>query len=163
VQFVFLGSGEKWAEGFFSDIASKYPEKFALYVGYNNELSHQIEAGSDMFLMPSLFEPCGLNQIYSLRYGTLPIVRATGGLDDTIDNYNPADNSGTGFKFESATHDALYHTVKWAIDVWRDEPEAFMEMQKRAMEARYSWKVAAKGYETVYYWTLNSHTIDKYR
>ncbi len=163
VQFVFLGTGEKWAEEFFSDMAARYPEKFALYVGYDNALSHQIEAGSDMFLMPSLFEPCGLNQIYSLRYGTLPIVRATGGLDDTIENYDPVHNSGTGFKFELPTHDALYHTVKWAIDVWKYEPEAFREMQKRAMKARYSWEEAAKGYEAVYYWTLNNREVNNYR
>ena len=162
-QFVFLGTGEKWAEGFFSDIAARYPDKFAVYVGYDNTLAHQIEAGSDLFLMPSLFEPCGLNQIYSLRYGTLPIVRATGGLDDTIENYDPVRDTGTGFKFQWATHDALYHTVRWAVDVWHNEKEAFANMQKRAMEARYSWEEAAKGYETVYYWIIANREINQYR
>lgn len=162
-QFVFLGTGEKWAEGFFSDISARYPEKFAVYVGYDNTLAHQIEAGSDFFLMPSLFEPCGLNQIYSLRYGTLPIVRATGGLDDTIDNFDPVHRTGTGFKFEWATHDALYHTVLWAVDTWHNEKSAFQEMQKRAMEARYSWEEAAKGYEAVYYSILINREITRYR
>ncbi len=162
-QFVFLGTGEKWAEGFFSDISARYPDKFAVFVGYDNTLAHQIEAGSDLFLMPSLFEPCGLNQIYSLRYGTLPIVRATGGLDDTIENYDSVHNTGTGFKFEWETQEALYHTVHWAVDVWHKEKEAFTEMQKRAMEARYSWETAAKGYETVYYWILVNREITQYR
>ena len=162
-QFVFLGTGEKWAEGFFSGVAARYPEKFAVYVGYNNTLAHQIEAGCDLFLMPSLFEPCGLNQIYSLRYGTLPIVRATGGLDDTIENYNAVDGTGTGFKFEWTTHDALYHTVRWAVDVWHRDREGFSEMQKRAMKARYSWEEAAMGYETVYYWILINREIARYR
>ena len=111
IQIVMLGAGEKWAEHYFSDIASKYPDKFGCFIGYRNDLAHQIEAGSDMFLMPSLFEPCGLNQIYSLRYGTLPIVRATGGLDDTIENYQNDQTNGTGFKFYDATADALVGTV----------------------------------------------------
>ncbi len=162
-QFVFLGTGEKWAEGFFSNIAARYPDKFAVHVGYDNTLAHQIEAGSDLFLMPSLFEPCGLNQIYSLRYGTLPIVRATGGLDDTIENYDPVHWKGTGFKFDWATHDALYHTVHWAVDTWHNEKAAFTDMQKRAMEARYSWEEAAKGYETVYYSILINRKITQYR
>jgi starch synthase len=162
-QYVFLGTGEKWAEGFFSDISARYPEKFAVYIGYDNTLAHQIEAGSDLFLMPSLFEPCGLNQIYSLRYGTLPIVRATGGLDDTIDNYDPVHGTGTGFKFEWATHDALYHTVRWAVDTWHHDKLAFKEMQQHAMEARYSWEEAAKGYEAVYYSILINREITRYR
>ncbi|MEA3490752.1 MAG: glycogen/starch synthase [Campylobacterota bacterium] len=163
VQFVFLGTGEKWAEGFFSEISARYPDKFAIHVGYDNELAHQIEAGSDLFLMPSLFEPCGLNQIYSLRYGTLPIVRATGGLDDTIENYDPVHNTGTGFKFEFPTEEALYHTIKWSVDVWHNDKVSFAEMQKRAMEARYSWEEAAKGYETVYNWILINREIKQYR
>jgi starch synthase len=144
VQIVMLGTGEKWAEGFFSDIAGRYPDRFACYIGYSNELAHVIEAGSDLFLMPSLFEPCGLNQIYSLRYGTLPIVRATGGLDDTIQNYDPAAKTGNGFKFEWATHDALYHTVKWAADTYRYDRDAYEIMQRTAMQARFDWESAAK-------------------
>jgi len=163
VQIVMLGAGERWAEVYFGEIALRFPHRFALHVGYSNALAHQIEAGSDLFLMPSLFEPCGLNQIYSLRYGTLPIVRATGGLDDTIENYDPMTGEGTGFKFDFATPDALYHTVKWAVDTWRYVPEHFEQMQRRAMEARYSWEEAARAYEDLYYHALLQRRIDNYR
>ena len=149
-QFVFLGTGEKWAEGFFSDVAAKFPDRFACHTGYSNELAHRIEAGSDLFLMPSLFEPCGLNQIYSLRYGTLPVVRATGGLDDTIDNYDAAAGTGTGFKFWHATSEALYHTLKWAVETWRNYPEAIDEMQQRAMHMRFDWERSARQYVDVF-------------
>jgi starch synthase len=150
IQIVMLGAGEKWAEHYFSDIASKYPDKFGCFIGYRNDLAHQIEAGSDLFLMPSLFEPCGLNQIYSLRYGTLPIVRATGGLDDTIENYQNDQTNGTGFKFYDATSDALTGTVKWAVDVWHNDSSGFAQMRQNAMAKRYDWSVAAKEYEAVY-------------
>ena len=150
IQIVLLGAGEKWAEHFFSDVASKYPEKFACYIGYQNDLAHQIEAGSDLFLMPSLFEPCGLNQIYSLRYGTLPIVRATGGLDDTIENYQSESKSGTGFKFYDATPEALSGTVKWAVDTWYHDRAGFDQLRRNGMSKRFDWKEAAKGYEDLY-------------
>jgi len=150
VQIVLLGAGEKWAEHFFSDVASKYPEKFACYIGYQNDLAHQIEAGSDLFLMPSLFEPCGLNQIYSLRYGTLPIVRATGGLDDTIENYHSESKTGTGFKFYDATPEALSGTVKWAVDVWYNDKGGFDQLRRNAMAKRFDWSEAAKGYDDLY-------------
>ena len=151
IQIVLLGTGEKWAEHFFGDVAGKYPQKFACHIGYNNAIAHQIEAGSDMFLMPSLFEPCGLNQIYSLSYGTLPIVRATGGLDDTIENFDPETGGGTGFKFNDATPDALYNTIKWAQDTWYDRRDQFTAMQQRAMRRHFGWDGSAKAYETVYY------------
>ncbi|WP_345986879.1 glycogen synthase GlgA [Sulfurimonas sp. HSL1-2] len=150
IQIVLLGTGEKWAEYFFSDVAAKYPDKFACYIGYRNDLAHRIEAGSDMFLMPSLFEPCGLNQIYSLRYGTLPIVRATGGLDDTIVNYGGDQQSGTGFKFDFATPDALSNTVKWAVETWYEDPDAIDQMRLNAMEQRFDWEVAAEAYSDIY-------------
>ncbi len=149
VQMVFLGSGEKWAEGFFSDVASYYPN-IGTYIGYSNELAHKIEAGSDLFLMPSIFEPCGLNQIYSLRYGTLPIVRAVGGLDDTIENFDPLTKSGDGFKFYDATKEALFGTVKWAVDTWMGDKEGVAAMIDTAMRQRFSWERSAKEYEKVY-------------
>ena len=149
-QYVLLGRGEKWAEGFFSDVARRFPDRFACYIGYSNELAHKIEAGSDLFLMPSLFEPCGLNQIYSLRYGTLPIVRATGGLDDTIENFDPFTKRGTGFKFWEASRNALFNTVKWAVDVWKNDKEAIKKMQQEGMRKRFSWENSAKEYEKVY-------------
>lgn len=151
IQIVLLGAGEKWAEHFFSDISGRYPHKFGCYIGYRNDLAHQIEAGSDLFLMPSLFEPCGLNQIYSLRYGTLPIVRATGGLDDTIENYHNDGKHGTGFKFYDATPDALINTVGWAVYTWYNDPSGFKAMRANAMEKRFDWSGAAKEYEALYY------------
>jgi starch synthase len=151
IQIVLLGAGEKWAEHFFSDISGRYPHKFGCYIGYRNDLAHQIEAGCDLFLMPSLFEPCGLNQIYSLRYGTLPIVRATGGLDDTIDNYGNDGVHGTGFKFYDATPEALVNTVGWAVYTWYNDREGFLRMQRNAMEKRFDWHTAAQEYEALYY------------
>lgn len=148
--FVMLGTGEKWAEGFFRDVAARYPDRFAVHVGYSDELAHKIEAGSDMFLMPSLFEPCGLNQIYSLRYGTLPIVRATGGLDDTIVNYDAGSGEGTGFKFYEASAEALANTVQWAVNVYRDSREDFDRMRDRAMRLRFDWERSARKYMEVY-------------
>jgi len=150
IQIVMLGAGEKWAEHYFSDIARMYPEKFGCFIGYRNDLAHQIEAGSDLFLMPSLFEPCGLNQIYSLRYGTLPIVRATGGLDDTIENYHNDGEHGTGFKFYDATPDALINTVGWAVHTWYNDRDGFVQMQRNAMSQRYDWNGAAREYESLY-------------
>ncbi|MDP3587867.1 MAG: glycogen/starch synthase [Sulfuricurvum sp.] len=151
IQIVMLGAGEKWAESFFSHIAAIYPDKFSCFIGYRNDLAHQIEAASDLFLMPSLFEPCGLNQIYSLRYGTLPIVRATGGLDDTIENYQNDSSNGTGFKFYDATTDALINTVGWAVHTWYNDPNGFRQMQHNAMSRRFDWDVAGREYEALYY------------
>jgi len=149
VQVVMLGTGEKWAEKFFRDI-SYHRLNFGVHVGYDNTIAHKIEAASDMFLMPSLFEPCGLNQIYSLRYGTLPIVRATGGLDDTIINFDESHKKGNGFKFYDATHDALYFTILWAVNVYYKDNKAFKAMQKRAMKEYFGWDRAAQSYIDVY-------------
>jgi len=150
IQIVLLGTGESWAESFFSDIALQYPEKFASFIGYKNDLAHQIEAGSDFFLMPSLFEPCGLNQIYSLRYGTLPIVRATGGLDDTIENYQPFTGYGDGFKFYEASDIALLNTVKWAVDTYYNDKEGMAHLIQNAMQKRFSWAESAQAYQEMY-------------
>ena len=154
IQIVLLGTGEKWAENFFNHIASIYPGKFGTYIGYKNDLAHQIEAGSDFFLMPSLFEPCGLNQIYSLRYGTLPIVRATGGLDDTIENYQPYTGRGDGFKFYEASSEALYGTVKWAVDTYYNDAEGIKQLIENAMKKQFNWEVAAQSYEEMYLYSL---------
>ncbi len=163
IQIVMLGTGERWAAEFFSDIASKFPEKFALYVGYRNDLAHRIEAGSDFFLMPSLFEPCGLNQIYSLRYGTLPIVHATGGLDDTIENYEPYTGRGDGFKFYEASADALYNTVKWAVDTYVYDKGGMEHLIRNGMMKRFDWEVAAKGYEEMYFGALEARFGHRHR
>ncbi|MDX1808870.1 MAG: glycogen synthase GlgA [Sulfurospirillaceae bacterium] len=157
MQIVMLGTGERWAEFYFGETAAKHQDKFGLHVGYNDALAHKIEAGSDMFLMPSLFEPCGLNQIYSLRYGTLPIVRATGGLDDTIVNFESSNPKSNGFKFYEASAGALYNTIKWAIEIYNNNKSDFLEMRERAMQMRFNWDKAAQSYEEVYRFALDKH------
>jgi starch synthase len=150
VQVALLGSGEVWTHFYFGSLPAQYPGKIASYIGYNNELAHKIEAGSDFFLMPSRFEPCGLNQMYSLRYGTLPIVRATGGLNDTVDNFDERTLEGTGFKFYDLTPDALFNTVGWAVHTYYNRKDAMDIMIKRAMGKRFSWEDAALKYEELY-------------
>jgi starch synthase len=118
-------------------------------VAYDNVLAHKIEAGADMFLMPSHYEPCGLNQIYSLRYGTVPIVRATGGLDDTIDPWDPRTKKGTGFKFTEYTGEALLRTTHQAMQVYRD-PASWQKVMRNGMSKDFSWRVAAREYVRVY-------------
>ena len=161
IQIVMLGTGEKWAEHYFSEAAGRHSGRFGLHIGYSDQLAHKIEAGCDLFLMPSLFEPCGLNQIYSLRYGTLPIVRATGGLDDTIENFNEEHKYGNGFKFHMATNEALYYTVLWAVRIYYSEPEVFKEMQKYAMEMHFGWDYAAASYEDVYRYVIAKRRVFK--
>src|SRR6202035_2659569 len=116
-----LGTGDRRYEELFSALATDFPGRVGAKIAYDNTLAHLVEAGSDMFLMPSRYEPCGLNQIYSLRYGTVPIVRATGGLDDTIENFDPSTQQGTGFKFDAYTGQALVDTVRAAIRTYRDQ------------------------------------------
>jgi starch synthase len=150
VQFAILGSGDKSLEWYYGGLPARYPGEVGCFIGYNNELAHWIEAGSDFFLMPSLFEPCGLNQIYSLRYGTLPIVRATGGLEDTVQQYDEATGTGTGFKFwEPGTH-AIYHTVGWAVSTYYDRKHHIQEMVRNAMGQNFSWKRSAQRYMEAY-------------
>ncbi len=150
VQFVVLGSGEKSLESYFGDLPARYPGRIGSFIGYNNELSHLIEAGADFFVMPSLYEPCGLNQMYSLKYGTLPIVRAVGGLEDTVQNYNEADGSGTGFKFWEPSAAALYYSLGWAVSTYFDRREHIVKMIKTGMAKDFSWKRSAKAYVALY-------------
>ena len=121
VIMVVLGSGDKVYEEMFVRLSRQFPHKFALKIAYDNTIAHKIEAGSDMFLMPSRYEPCGLNQIYSLKYGTVPIVRATGGLDDTIEHWNARTGKGTGFKFADYTGEALLMTIREALRAFQDQ------------------------------------------
>ena len=146
---VALGSGDPQYEKLFVALAQKFPSKVGAKIAYDNTLAHKIEAGADMFLMPSRYEPCGLNQIYSLRYGTVPIVRATGGLDDTIVQYNSKSGDGTGFKFDAYTGRALLECVRTAIRVHRD-PAAWHAIQSAGMAKDFSWKTSAGAYVTVY-------------
>ena len=149
-QFALLGTGEIWAHFYFGGAPVMFPKKIGVNIGYNNELAHKIEAGSDFFLMPSRFEPCGLNQMYSLRYGTLPIVRATGGLDDTVENFNEKTWEGTGFKFGDLTEEALFSTVGWAVYTYYNNKNAMKRLINRAMKKRFTWEESAKKYEDVY-------------
>jgi starch synthase len=150
VQFAILGSGEKDLEYFFYNLPSRYPGKAGSFIGYSNELSHLIEAGSDFFLMPSLYEPCGLNQIYSLKYGTLPIVRAIGGLEDTVENYDEKTGEGTGFKFYESSANAIYYTVGWAVSTYYDRKNHLQKLIKNAMSKHFSWEDSAKKYIELY-------------
>lgn len=143
-QMIVLGSGDPSYHNFFEWLRRSYPDQVGIYIGYNNELAHRIEAGADIFLMPSLFEPCGLNQIYSLKYGTLPIVRLTGGLADTIqDGVN-------GFTFFDFNAHFFFDTVNRAIDVYRNNPERWTEMMITAMAQDFSWNRSAAKYLDVY-------------
>ncbi|MBT3391508.1 MAG: glycogen synthase GlgA [Chloroflexi bacterium] len=150
VQLVLLGSGDKALEQFFSDLPKRFPGRAGSYIGYNNEVAHWIEAGSDMFLMPSRYEPCGLNQIYSLKYGTLPVVRATGGLEDTVEQYDENTGTGTGFKFSEASAHAVYYSVGWAVSTYYDRREHWDAMVQQAMQQRFSWEDSARAYEKAY-------------
>jgi starch synthase len=151
VQFVILGSGEGHYESYFGDLPRRYGGSIGSYIGFDNRRAHLIEAGCDFFLMPSLFEPCGLTQMYSQRYGTLPIVRATGGLDDTVDQYDESTGGGTGFKFWDATEDALYYTVGWAVSTFYDRPHHIEGMVRRGMERDFSWQHQTHEYEITYH------------
>lgn len=153
-QVVVLGSGDRRAEDYLSNRSHHGSDRFRAWIGFNEALSHRIEAGADLFLMPSRFEPCGLNQMYSQRYGTLPIVRATGGLDDTVENFDPNAGTGTGFKLWDLSPDALVETVRWAVDTWRQQPDQFRAMQHRAMRKHWGWDAAAARYTDVYRWAL---------
>ena len=148
-RFVVLGTGEPAFEAMWRRLAAQFPDRIGVHVGFDEGLSHLIEAGSDLFLMPSRFEPCGLNQMYSLRYGTLPLVRATGGLDDTVENYDPYTGRGTGFKFWEASGPAMIDTLRWALRVY-DHPEVWQRLQRAAMAGDFSWERSAAAYVEVY-------------
>jgi starch synthase len=144
-----LGSGDRLYEEMFMRLARRVPEKVAVRVAYDNALAHKIEAGADMFLMPSRYEPCGLNQIYSLKYGTVPIVRATGGLDDTIEPWDQRAKKGTGFKFQEHTGEALLRTIHQAFQVYRD-PTSWQRLMRNGMAKDFSWRVSAREYVRAY-------------
>jgi starch synthase len=146
---VALGNGDKTYEDLFLKLAKQFPQKIAVKVAYDNAIAHKIEGGSDMFLMPSRYEPCGLNQIYSLKYGTVPIVRATGGLDDTIEHWDPRTGKGTGFKFTDYNGEALLLTIKDALRAFRDQA-SWQQLMRNGMSKDFSWGASAKEYIRVY-------------
>jgi starch synthase len=149
-QYVVLGSGDPAIESALAALQKKFPNRLALRVGYDDPLAHQIEGGCDLYVMPSLFEPCGLNQLYSLRYGTVPIVRATGGLDDTIVDFEPRSRSGTGFKFEPYSAAALGVSWRRALATYRGSPTDFTALARRGMAQDFSWTASARRYVEVY-------------
>jgi len=150
IQLAVLGAGEAADENFFRWLARAHPGRVAAEIGYSEELSHRIQAGSDFFLMPSLFEPCGLSQLYALRYGSLPVVHATGGLEDTIEQYNEGEGRGTGFKFYAPTAEAFGDAIAWAVDTWYERPSHVTQMREQAMRVRFDWETSARRYVDVY-------------
>ena len=148
--FIALGAGAKEYEDFLQRWHDSASQRVGIYKGYAGEpLAHQIEAGADMFLMPSLYEPCGLNQMYSMRYGTVPIVRATGGLDDTVENFDPARGTGSGFKFHPYTAPALLEKIREALYFY-GQPEQWRQIQRNGMTRDNSWSAAAGKYLEIY-------------
>jgi starch synthase len=149
IGFVLLGTGEHKYHDLFTQVARRYPQKAAVRIAYDDRLAHKIEAGSDFFLMPSKYEPCGLNQIYSLKYGTIPIVRATGGLDDTIVNYDPATGKGNGFKFNRYDAQEFLNQIKVAIGFYF-QPKHWKQLLQNAMAEDFSWQRSASSYLQLY-------------
>ena len=156
IQFVLLGTGDEYYHDQFRMIASRYPERIAVHLGFNPQLAQLIYAGSDMFLMPSRFEPCGLGQLISLRYGTIPIVRATGGLAETTIDYDSDNENGNGFSFAGFSSDEMLDAIDRAISVYNNRPDEWRTLIRRAMELDYSWDSSAKQYENLY-----KHTMKK--
>ena len=150
MQLAVLGSGDGADENFFRWLARTYPGRVAAEIGYSDELSHRIQAGSDFFLMPSLFEPCGLSQLYAMRYGSLPVVHATGGLEDTIAQYNQGEGTGTGFKFYAPDAKTFLDAIGWAVDTWFERPSHVTMMREQAMKVRFDWETSAKRYVEIY-------------
>jgi starch synthase len=149
VQFVVLGTGEPKYHALFESLKQKYPEKMALQLKFDPRLSKLIYAGSDLFLMPSRFEPCGLGQLIAMKYGTVPVVRKTGGLADTIENLSPDGKKGTGFVFENYLGEELLFTLQRALEAFH-QPKLWKDLIQRAMKQDYSWDASARKYLKFY-------------
>ena len=147
---VVLGTGDRKYEDLFRALADAYPGRVGVKIAYDNTLAHKVEAGADMFLMPSRYEPSGLNQMYSLKYGTVPIVRATGGLDDSIEPFDLEHGTGTGFKFKEYSGEALLYAVRQALHHYMDE-RIWKRIQLNGMAKDFSWKGPAAEYAKLYY------------
>ena len=150
VQIVILGSGDKFYEDYYNYLTVKYPDKFKVYLGYNPHLANELYAGSDLFLMPSRYEPCGLSQMIAMRFGTIPIVRETGGLKDTVRPYNIFTDEGNGFSFTNFNADDMLFTIKVAEGVYYDKPEIWEKLVKRNMDLDFSWDKSAREYYKLY-------------
>jgi starch synthase len=149
MRLVILGAGERKYEELMAELGRRYPEKISIRLAYDNRLAHKIEAGADMYLMPSRYEPCGLNQIYSLRYGAVPVVRDTGGLADTVVDADEDPAGGTGFKFRRYEADALKDALARALSAWGDPPR-WEAIRRRGMEKDFSWDASARQYASLY-------------
>jgi starch synthase len=156
LQYVVLGTGERKYHDLFTALGKKFPKSFSVKIAYDNRLAHLIEGGGDMFLMPSRYEPCGLNQLYSLKYGTIPIVRGVGGLEDTIVDYTKAPGRGTGFKFYEYSREAMLESIKRALKVY-GKKEAWRSLVGRCMAEDFSWERSAKEYMGLYGKAIENH------
>jgi len=150
IQFVLLGIGDPYLENTFLDLMEKYPGQVSVRIEFNEKLAHRIYSGSDIFLMPSRFEPCGLGQMISLRYGTIPVVRETGGLKDTVIDIDDDPGKGNGFTFREHTSEAFIYALGRAVNVYRNNPRLWTDMVKRGLRADFSWENSAKEYLHVY-------------
>ncbi len=155
-QYIILGTGERKYHDLFTELSKKFPKSFSLKIAYDNKLAHLIEAGADMFLMPSRYEPCGLNQLYSLRYGTIPVVRSVGGLEDTITDFTKEPENGTGFKFIDYTDEAMLEAVSRALKVYKNK-DTWISLVKRCMDEDFSWQRSAKEYMGLYKKAIEKH------
>jgi starch synthase len=147
--FVVLGTGERGYEDMWRTLAARHPDRIGARIGFDEGLAHRIEGGADLFLMPSRFEPCGLNQMYSLRYGTVPVARATGGLADTVRNYDPRTGEGNGFTFAEYSPQAMFGTLRRALDIYKDRG-TWHRLQVTGMHEDNSWDASARKYVQVY-------------
>jgi starch synthase len=149
VAVVALGTGEPRYERFFREWAFRHADRMAVQIRYDDALAHKIEAGADIFLMPSRYEPCGLNQIYSLKYGTVPVVRATGGLDDTIEEWDPQQKTGTGFKFYGYSTEVLLAAIDRALEAFQKKAD-WQRLMRNGMACDYGWAQPAREYTAIY-------------
>jgi starch synthase len=154
IQFVVLGTGDEKYENMFRHYDWKYHDKVSAQIYYSNEISHKVYASCDAYLMPSLFEPCGLSQLIALRYGTVPIVRETGGLKDTVEPYNQFEGTGTGFSFANYNAHEMLATIRFAEQVYYDHKREWNCIVDRAMARDYSWKTSANKYQELYDWLI---------
>jgi starch synthase len=146
---IVLGSGDKEIENTLKNAADLHRDRVAIHTGFNNPLAHRIMAGADIFLIPSRYEPCGLTQMYAFKYGTIPVVRATGGLNDTIEQYNSQTLKGNGFKFSTYSSDALFNAVKLAVELYKDK-KAWKKLVTKGMKSDFSWNRSAERYLNIY-------------
>lgn len=150
VQFVVLGNGEAFIEHSFEYFKTTYPTQFAFYKGYNEQLAHRIYAGSDLFFMPSMFEPCGISQLIAMRYGSLPLVRETGGLKDTVTPYHIDTKEGTGFSFAGKCANSMMHVFNWALETYYTRSNDWQQLIEQAMSLDVNWSASATAYVTLY-------------